>query len=199
MAKGIKGLNNEEGVEVRVRKGIQEIVLQYFRSIFGYIHPTVDAMEELASKSIANRLKTFLDSLISPSQSAFVPGRFITDNVLVAYELNHFLKHKNRGKDGYVFLKLDVSKTYDHVEWGFHERVLGRLGFLERFVSLIMSCVSPVTFSFLLNGEQFGLMSSGLKINFHKSAMTASSIVAAGLKEELAGILGVAIVVKHDK
>ncbi|KAL0432093.1 UNVERIFIED_CONTAM: hypothetical protein Sradi_0835300 [Sesamum radiatum] len=78
---------------------------------------------KLASKAIVNRPKPFLSSLISTSQSAFVPNRLITDNVLAAYELNHYIKHKNMGKKGYVSLKLDVSKAYDRVEWRFLERV----------------------------------------------------------------------------
>ncbi|KAL0393841.1 UNVERIFIED_CONTAM: hypothetical protein Slati_4350300 [Sesamum latifolium] len=99
---------------------------------------------KIASKALANRIKPFLNSIISPSHSAFVPGRLITDNVLVAYELNHFLKLKTWGKKDHVSLKLDVSKAYDRVEWKFLERVLTRLGFNSRFVLTIMTCVTSV-------------------------------------------------------
>lgn len=51
---------------------------------------------KIASKSITNRLKPHMNTLISETQSAFVPNRLITDNVLVAYEVNHFLKKKLR-------------------------------------------------------------------------------------------------------
>ena len=69
---------------------------------------------KLASKVLTNRLKVFLSQIISVNQSAFVPGRLITDNVLVAFELFHFMKnYKQVG--GYMALKLDISKAYDRV------------------------------------------------------------------------------------
>ncbi|KAL0310308.1 UNVERIFIED_CONTAM: putative mitochondrial protein [Sesamum calycinum] len=79
---------------------------------------------KIASKSIANRLKPWLDRIISPAQSAFVPGRLITDNVLLAFETNHFLNTHSRGRKHFMNLKLDISKAYDRVEWSFLKRVL---------------------------------------------------------------------------
>ncbi|KAL0434849.1 UNVERIFIED_CONTAM: hypothetical protein Sradi_0192800 [Sesamum radiatum] len=71
---------------------------------------------KIASKAIANRLKIFLDRIISPAQSAFVPGRLIYDNILLAFEINHFLNTKTQGEQGWMALKLDVSKAYDKVQ-----------------------------------------------------------------------------------
>lgn len=51
--------------------------------------------------------------MILPIQSAFVTNRLITDNVLIAFELNHFIKSKPKSKDDFMMLKLDVSKAYD--------------------------------------------------------------------------------------
>ena len=64
---------------------------------------------------IAFRLKSFLDDIISPVHSAFVPGILITDNILLAYESSHTIKNKKKGKVGYCVVKLDIRKAYDRV------------------------------------------------------------------------------------
>uniref|UniRef100_A0A0A9E3E3 Reverse transcriptase domain-containing protein n=1 Tax=Arundo donax TaxID=35708 RepID=A0A0A9E3E3_ARUDO len=112
-----------------------------------------NVLYKIISKAIANRLKVYLGETISPNQSAFVPGRLITDNVLVAYELTHFIKNKRRGNEGYMALKLDMSKAYDRVDWNFFEAMLSRLGFDHTFVQLIMKCVRTVRYRIKVNGE----------------------------------------------
>ena len=49
---------------------------------------------KIASKAIANRLKKIIHSIISDTQSAFIHGRLITNNVLVAFETMHHISQK---------------------------------------------------------------------------------------------------------
>jgi hypothetical protein len=88
-----------------------------------------NVLYKVISKMIALRLKVILDEVISNVQSAFVPGRLITDNILIAYESMHCIKNKKTGKKGYCAVKLDMHKAYDRVEWIFLERMMIRLGF----------------------------------------------------------------------
>ena len=64
---------------------------------------------------------------ISEEQSNFVPVRLISDNILVAYETMHGIKRKIDSKKGLTALKLDMSKAYDRVEWGFLSSMMSKL------------------------------------------------------------------------
>jgi hypothetical protein len=111
---------------------------------------------KLIAKVLANRLKKVLLYIISPSQSAFISGRMITDNILVAFEALHNMDVKMKSREGYMALKLDISKAYDRVEWGFSEEVIRKLGFAERWISLSMTCIRTVSYSILINGKPHG-------------------------------------------
>ena len=86
---------------------------------------------KIVSKVIANRLKPILNSIISETQSAFVADRLITDNILIAFETLHHMKNSCTGKNGFMALKLDMSKAYDRVEWIFWKSILLKMGFQE--------------------------------------------------------------------
>jgi len=71
---------------------------------------------KIIAKVLANRLKGVLTKVVSKEQSAFIKGCLITDNILVAFETLHTMDSRLKGKEGFMALKLDMSKAYDRVE-----------------------------------------------------------------------------------
>ncbi|KAG6780113.1 hypothetical protein POTOM_012965 [Populus tomentosa] len=74
-----------------------------------------NVMYKCISKIMVARLKTILPEVIGPSQSAFVPGRQISDNILLTQELMHNY-HLNRGP-ARCALKVDLRKAFDTISW----------------------------------------------------------------------------------
>lgn len=79
-------------------------------------------------KVLANRMKSVLPYIISKFQSAFIKGRAITDNVILAFEIT-FHDRKTKGKSGDVALKIDFSKAYDRIDWGFLKLIMLKMRF----------------------------------------------------------------------
>lgn len=68
---------------------------------------------KIASKVVTNRSKRILPDIVSLEQSAFFPGRHITNNIIMAYECLSFMKRNKSFKHRHCALKLDMMKAYD--------------------------------------------------------------------------------------
>ncbi|XP_016676328.1 uncharacterized protein [Gossypium hirsutum] len=109
---------------------------------------------KIMAKVITNRLQGVIGECIDKAQSAFIPRRLLTDNVLVSYELLHTLRQKRIGKKRLMAVKLDMSKAYDRVEWAFLKKVMIQMGFAVEWVTLIMKCISTVSYTVSVNGRR---------------------------------------------
>ena len=155
---------------------------------------------KIISKVLANRLKQVLPDIFAPTQSAFVLGRLITDNVLVAYETIHTMHVRKKGKKGTMTLKLDISKAYNQVEWPFLQKIMDRLGFQTRWIERVMRCVTTSSFSILMNEKPHGMIhpSRGIRqgdpLSPYLFLLCAEGFTALLAKVELEGrITGVSI------
>ncbi|KAL6144357.1 hypothetical protein ACLB2K_055051 [Fragaria x ananassa] len=85
---------------------------------------TLENMQQLRPISLCHVIYKLGSKVLSPNQCVFVPGRQISDNSLLAFEISHFRKRCFGGGQGYGALKLDMSKAYDRVEWPFLEAMM---------------------------------------------------------------------------
>ncbi|KAL2251924.1 UNVERIFIED_CONTAM: Retrovirus-related Pol polyprotein from type-1 retrotransposable element R2 [Sesamum indicum] len=87
-------------------------------------------------------------------KGAFIPGRSIGDNILLAQEL--FTGYNQIRLPPRCALKVDIRKAYDTVEWDFLLAVLQLFGFPQTFTKWIEECVTTASFSIGLNGNPHG-------------------------------------------
>ena len=64
---------------------------------------------------MTTRIKEVLGKLINENRSAFIAGRKITDNILLAQELLRGYNRKQKVKK--CALKIDLQMAYDTIDW----------------------------------------------------------------------------------
>jgi len=100
---------------------------------------------------LARRLKTFLLSIIRPSQTGFVEGRCILDNTFLAQEAQDWAEESNQDL---VLLLLDFEKVFDRIEWNFLFEALAKLGFCPQWIRWVSSLYKSASSAIKLNGVE---------------------------------------------
>lgn len=110
---------------------------------------------KILAKSIANRIKGKLPDFICDSQHAFIPGRRIANNIIIAQEIVHSFGLNSYPHHAFL-IKIDLSKAFDRLEWDFIANALQRKGFHHHFINLVLSCINSSSFSVNINGQTYG-------------------------------------------
>jgi hypothetical protein len=116
---------------------------------------------KIFGKLLTGRLEKVSDRLVSKEQSAFIQGRYILENVVIAHEVVHNL-HKN--KDPSVIIKLDYEEAYDRVNLDFLFEIMKIRGFSETWIAWIRMLVVGGSVNVMANGEESNTFKTGKRL-----------------------------------
>ena len=109
---------------------------------------------KLLSKTLAERLKSVLPSLISHDQTAYVANRFLGESVRLVSDLLEITKALDL--EGYL-LSIDIEKAFDSVDHTFLFAILETMGFDSVFLDWI---------KVLHNNQESCVMNGGVSTGF---------------------------------
>lgn len=110
---------------------------------------------KIISKLLTLRLKPYISGCISRAQSAFLPGREISENVILFREVLHSFALPSYSNKEFC-LKVDLSKAFDRMDWDFLKDILPRYNFPPRFAKWVLGCVTSAEYTVVINGKGDG-------------------------------------------
>ena len=119
--------------------------LNYWRPI-----TLLTVIYKIFAKTLQLRLQPILRDVISPEQTAFLPLRFILDNIILTQETLHWARTSRQPT---VFLKLDFSKAYDKVSWRFLFHTMHKMGINAQFIGWVKLLFGNASAAVNINGS----------------------------------------------
>jgi hypothetical protein len=110
----------------------------------------VHSFPKIITKILSNRLGPKLQHLISNSQTAFLKKRCIHDCFVFVQQV---IKALHKKKVPALFIKLDIHKAFDTLDWHYLLNILTHLGFGQTWRDWISSLWCTFSSAFLLNGN----------------------------------------------
>ncbi|KAL4296014.1 hypothetical protein GQ457_12G013680 [Hibiscus cannabinus] len=150
---------------------------------------------KIVSKVLVNRMKPFLSACIDDTQAAFLKGRLISDNILIAHELIHYLNSSKNGSNKGAAIKLDMAKAFDRQQEGRIRCIrasqqgprINQLLYADDSIVFIRN--SPQEATRLMEVLRMFADSSRQCINFHKPAIYFSPVTATVHRRHISNIL----------
>lgn len=109
----------------------------------------INNVAKIITKILANRLAPRMNELVSGAQNAFIKKRCIHDNFIYSQRVIQLL---HRQKKPALFIKLDISKAFDSINWPFMLEVMQALGFSVKWRDWIAALLGSASSKVLVNG-----------------------------------------------
>ena len=106
---------------------------------------------KIITKALSIRISKVLDSIIDVSQTAYIPGRSVADNLRANFFVKNHCAKKNLDA---VLISLDAKKAFDSVDHRYIEDTLKAYGFGHGFISIFKILYKDITARILINGYQ---------------------------------------------
>lgn len=122
-----------------------------------------NVLYKVITSILCNRLKSILLELISENQNAFIVGRYMVENNLLAYEM---VENFNQDGADKLCSKIELQKAYDKISREFIIIMLRKMNFPPKFCNFIFNCISSPTFFILINGIPCGFIRSNKGLRY---------------------------------
>ena len=134
-----------QGLIALLQKGGDRLKLTNWRPI-----TLLNISYKVLAKALQLRLQPVLMEIINFDQSVFLPMRFILDNILLTSKTMAWAEQTSQP---FIFLKLDFSKAYYMVDWGFLLRAMADFGIPKEFIAWTKLLFRDASASVKINGS----------------------------------------------
>ena len=107
---------------------------------------------KIITKALSKRLTATIEKKICLNQTAYIPGRQITDNLHI---LQYAIQRSNQANISSSIVSLDAEKAFDSVEHNYIKKVLTKFG-LESFIKIFDLLYKDQKVNIILNGGKVG-------------------------------------------
>jgi exonuclease III len=110
---------------------------------------------KIFTKSYANRMSLVLNKLIHPSQTAYIPGRSVSDNLRM---FDFYKNYCNKYNVDAILLSLDARKAFDSVDHKYMFKTLSKYGFSDEFIATVKLLYNDIKADILVNGYRTSMI-----------------------------------------
>lgn len=105
---------------------------------------------KIMSKALANRFTKHLPKLINASQTGFVKGRNISENIRTLSDIMEYLKDNSQPG---ILINIDFEKAFDSLNWNFMEITLNKFNFGPSFTQWVKTLYNNISSCIINNGH----------------------------------------------